>query len=46
MAGWDGDRYGIRHALYQELIYEQVPVSRRVRWHQQIGTLEAAFGPC
>ena len=40
-------RYGFRHALYQELIYEQVPVSRRVRWHQQIGTrLEAAFGPC
>jgi DNA-binding winged helix-turn-helix (wHTH) protein/predicted ATPase len=38
-------RYGFRHALYQELIYEQVPVSRRVRWHQQIGTrLEVAFG--
>jgi predicted ATPase len=39
-------RYGFRHALYQELIYEWVPVSRRVRWHQQIGTrLEEAFGP-
>ncbi|HEY7494798.1 MAG TPA: AAA family ATPase [Candidatus Tectomicrobia bacterium] len=39
-------RYGFRHALYQELIYERVPVSRRMRWHQQIGTrLEAAFGP-
>jgi DNA-binding winged helix-turn-helix (wHTH) protein/predicted ATPase len=39
-------RYGFRHALYQELLYERVPVSRRVRWHQQIGTrLEAAFGP-
>jgi predicted ATPase len=39
-------RYGFRHALYQELIYERVPVSRRVRWHQQIGTrLEVAFGP-
>lgn len=38
--------YGFRHALYQELLYERVPVSRRVRWHQQIGTrLEAAFGP-
>ena len=38
-------RYGFRHALYQELLYEQVPVSRRVRWHQQIGTrLEVAFG--
>jgi predicted ATPase len=39
-------RYGFRHALYQALLYEQVPVSRRVRWHQQIGTrLEGAFGP-
>ena len=38
-------RYGFRHALYQELLYEWVPVSRRVRWHQQIGMrLEAAFG--
>ncbi|HSX83545.1 MAG TPA: AAA family ATPase, partial [Candidatus Saccharimonadia bacterium] len=38
-------RYRFRHALYQELIYERVPVSRRVRWHQQIGTrLEMAFG--
>src|SRR5207245_3655460 len=50
MAVWpDGTvtaRYGFRHALYQELIYDQVPVSRRVRWHQQIGTrLEGAFGP-
>jgi DNA-binding winged helix-turn-helix (wHTH) protein/predicted ATPase len=39
-------RYGFRHALYQELLYERVPVSRRVRWHQQIGIrLEEAFGP-
>src|SRR5215475_5263182 len=39
-------RYGFRHALYQELLYERVPVSRRVRWHQQIGLrLEGAFGP-
>ena len=39
-------RYGFRHALYQELLYERVPVSRRVRWHQQIGTrLEAGYGP-
>jgi predicted ATPase len=38
-------RYGFRHALYQELLYEWVPVSRRVRWHQQIGMrLEVAFG--
>ena len=39
-------RYGFRHALYQELLYERVPVSRRARWHQQIGIrLEEAFGP-
>ena len=39
-------RYRFRHALYQELLYEWVPVSRRVRWHQQIGMrLEMAFGP-
>ena len=38
-------RYGFRHALYQELFYERVPVSRRARWHQQIGMrLEGAFG--
>jgi predicted ATPase/DNA-binding winged helix-turn-helix (wHTH) protein len=38
-------RYGFRHALYQELIYEGVPVSRRGRWHQQIGQrLEAGYG--
>ena len=39
-------RYGFRHALYQELIYERIPGSRRARWHQQIGMrLEEAFGP-
>src|SRR5262249_58151013 len=39
-------RYGFRHALYQELLYERIPVSRRARWHQQIGMrLEGAFGP-
>src|SRR5262249_13627110 len=39
-------RYGFRHALYQELLYERIPVSRRARWHQQIGMrLEEAFGP-
>src|SRR5262245_11257267 len=38
-------RYGFRHALYQELLYERIPVSRRARWHQQIGMrLEGAFG--
>jgi predicted ATPase len=38
-------RYGFLHALYQETIYEQVPVNRRLRWHRQIGVrLEAAYG--
>ena len=38
-------RYRFRHALYQELLYAQVPVSRRARWHQQIGLrLEAGYG--
>ena len=39
-------RYGFRHALYQELLYERIPVSRRARWHLQIGMrFEEAFGP-
>jgi DNA-binding winged helix-turn-helix (wHTH) protein/predicted ATPase len=38
-------RYGFLHALYQETIYEHVPVNRRLRWHRQIGVrLEAAYG--
>jgi DNA-binding winged helix-turn-helix (wHTH) protein/predicted ATPase len=39
-------RYGFRHALYREILYERVPVSRRLRWHRQIGRrLEAGYGP-
>jgi DNA-binding winged helix-turn-helix (wHTH) protein/predicted ATPase len=38
-------RYGFRHALYRELVYDRVPASRRVRWHRQIGArLEAGYG--
>ena len=38
-------QYGFRHALYQEVLYERVPVSRRVRWHGQIGArLELGHG--
>lgn len=38
-------QYRFQHTLYQELISQHVPLSRRVRWHQQIGTrLEAAYG--
>jgi predicted ATPase len=29
--------YGFRHDLYRDVLYERVPVSRRVRWHRQIG---------
>ena len=39
-------RYRFMHALYQEVLYDRVPVSRRVRWHRQIGArLEAGYGP-
>ena len=38
-------RYGFRHTLYQQVIYAQLPVGRRRRRHQQIGTrLEAGYG--
>jgi predicted ATPase len=30
-------QYEFRHALYREVIYARVPMSRRVRWHEQIG---------
>ena len=39
-------RYGFLHALYQETLYAQVPVTRQLRWHRQIGArLEVAYGP-
>ncbi len=38
-------RYGFLHALYQEVLYERVPVSRRQRLHRRIGErAEAAYG--
>src|SRR5262249_2996659 len=38
--------YGFVHSLYPEVIYARVPVSRRARWHRQIGLqLEASYGP-
>uniref|UniRef100_UPI001C4E207D tetratricopeptide repeat protein n=1 Tax=Candidatus Entotheonella palauensis TaxID=93172 RepID=UPI001C4E207D len=37
-------RCGFVHALYQEVLYERVPPSRRGRLHQQIGTrLETGY---
>lgn len=35
-------RYGFRHALYQEVLYQRLSASRRVRFHQCIGEREAA----
>jgi predicted ATPase len=38
-------RYRFIHDLYREVLYERVPVSRRVQWHQRIGVrLEAGYG--
>jgi DNA-binding winged helix-turn-helix (wHTH) protein/tetratricopeptide (TPR) repeat protein len=37
--------YDFRHALYQEVLYQRVPTSRRSRWHARIGTrLAQGFG--
>jgi DNA-binding winged helix-turn-helix (wHTH) protein/tetratricopeptide (TPR) repeat protein len=35
-------RYGFVHALYQEVLYERLAVSRRTRLHRQIGEREEA----
>jgi DNA-binding winged helix-turn-helix (wHTH) protein/predicted ATPase len=38
-------RYRFLHDLYHEVLYNRVPVSRRMRWHRQIGArLEAGYG--
>ena len=37
--------YQFVHALYHEVLYDRVSVSRRARWHRQIGArLEAGYG--
>ena len=39
------ERYGFVHALYHEAFYDQIPASRKRRWHLQIGTRkETAYG--
>src|SRR5262249_29175107 len=39
-------RYGFRHALYREFLYDRILTSQRVRWHRQIGLrLETGYGP-
>jgi predicted ATPase len=30
--------YGFRHALYHDVVYQQVPAGRQRRWHARIGT--------
>jgi predicted ATPase len=38
-------RYGFAHALYQEVLYEQLSASRRMRLHRQIGArTEQGYG--
>jgi DNA-binding winged helix-turn-helix (wHTH) protein/predicted ATPase len=38
-------RYGFGHALYQEVVYDRLPVGARTRMHQQIGArLELGYG--
>src|SRR5262249_48311253 len=38
-------RYGFRHTLYQQVVYEEVPVTRRLRLHRQVGArLGAGYG--
>lgn len=37
--------YGFIHALYQEVLYDRVTASQRIRWHREIAAhLEAAYG--
>jgi hypothetical protein len=35
-------RYGFTHALYREVIYEQIPAARRVDLHRRVATREEA----
>jgi predicted ATPase/DNA-binding winged helix-turn-helix (wHTH) protein len=40
-----GGRYRFRHALYQQVLYEQVGTTRRMHLHRRIGArLEAGYG--
>jgi len=39
------ERYGFRHWLYQEVVYDRVPATRRAELHRRIGArLEAGHG--
>jgi DNA-binding winged helix-turn-helix (wHTH) protein/predicted ATPase len=42
--GTIGGRYAFLHALYQQVVYEQLPVGRRLELHRRIGRrLEAGY---
>src|SRR5262249_62053035 len=46
LAAWpDGtlsESYQFRHALYQQMVYDRVPVGRRLQLHRRIGAREEA----
>jgi predicted ATPase len=43
--GTSGGSYRFRHALYQQVLYEQVGITRRMHLHRRIGArLEAGYG--
>ena len=43
--GTSGGRYRFQHALYQQVLYEQIGTARRRQLHQRIGVrLEAGYG--
>jgi len=43
--GTSGGRYRFQHALYQQVLYEQIGTARRRQLHQRIGArLEAGYG--
>ena len=38
-------RFGFRHALYQDVLYQRIPAGRQTLWHARIGArLEQGFG--
>ena len=41
--GTISERYGLSHALYQQVLYERLPESRCARLHQRLGEVKEAF---
>lgn len=43
--GTTATRYGFRHTLYQQMVYQQIPAARRRQLHERLGAgLEQAYG--